>query len=46
MMKYQKPEMDIIEFGQIDTIQDSTLYVPEDGSNTGGDEGSGGWNDL
>ena len=45
MVKYKQPEMEIIEFATVDTITDSNhLYKP--GSNTGGDEGQLGWDDL
>lgn len=46
MIKYQQPEMEVIEFGMVDTITDSNLYVPGNGSNTGGNEGGLGWDDL
>ena len=46
MKKYQQPEMEIIICGVIDTIIDSNLYIPGDGSNTGGNEGGLGWDDL
>lgn len=47
MMKYQKPEMEVTHFEKVETVTDSnTLYVPGDGSNTGGNEGSTGWDKL
>lgn len=46
MKTYQQPEMEIIKFDVIDTIKDSSLYVPEDGSNSGGNEGGLGWDKL
>lgn len=41
MMKYQKPEMEVIEFEKVSTITDSALYT--DDSNTGGNTGNAGW---
>lgn len=46
MMKYQEPEMEITQFETVNTITDSTLYTPEDGTNIGGNEGDLGWDDL
>lgn len=46
MKKYQQPEMEIIEFGVIDTITDSNLYTPGDGNGAGGNEGGLGWDEL
>lgn len=43
MMKYQEPEMEIIRFESTNVVTESTLYIPEDGSNTGGNEGNAGW---
>lgn len=45
MMKYQEPEMDVIALESVSVITESTLYVPGDGSNTGGN-GGGSWNDF
>ena len=37
--------MEIITFiaSNIVTASDNTLYIPEDGTNTGGNEGNAGW---
>lgn len=46
MMKYQEPEMEVIESGTVDTIIDSTLYTPGTDDNAGGNEGGLGWDEL
>ena len=44
MMNYQEPEMEIIRFQSVSVITNSTLYVPGDGTNTGGGTSEGtGW---
>ena len=45
MMKYQEPELEIITFIASNIVTESNnLYTP--GSNTGGNEGGLGWDDL
>ena len=50
MKRYQEPEMELIRFESVNTTVETSpggLYVPGDGSNTGGGTGeSGGWGDL
>lgn len=48
MRRYQEPEMEIIRFESVNTAgEDSTLYLPGDGNNTGGGTGeTGGWDEL
>ena len=48
MKRYQEPEMELIRFESVNTaVEDSTLYLPGNGSNTGGGTGeSGGWGDF
>ena len=46
MIRYQEPEMEIITFIASNIVTESNLYTPGDGSNTGGNEGGLGWDDL
>ena len=45
MVKYQEPQMEIINLGSVKIITESNkLY--EDGDSTGGDTGSLGWDQV
>ena len=46
MMIYQEPEMEIILFTTTNIVTESNLYTPGNGSNTGGNEGGLGWDQL